>query len=223
MLYRARPSGSPLMNSPNHMPKYEGILFNGNAPNGPNPIAINSVSSSNTALKMSDQNVLSSSAPQQQQPVENDEFANTNGVMKNGKISKDSTPAQLVQWLNKCRLGQHVAAFASFSGSDLLRMSKDDLIQICGLPDGIRLYNTLHTKYVAFEFITGAFSVGPREIIRLSLLFSQSNCTTFNHLCEFRWQQFPCHLFACQHNYRASAENVQFARIHRLFEQWTWE
>lgn len=140
-------SGSPLMNSPSHMPKYEGILFNGTAPNAPNPIAINSVSSSNTAMKILDQNMMSSPpTPRPQPPVENEEFSAAGGSTNTGKVSKDSTPAQLAQWLNNGRLGQYAATFASFSGSDLLRMSKDDLIQICGLADGIRMFNNLHTK-----------------------------------------------------------------------------
>lgn len=36
--------------------------------------------------------------------------------------------------------------FANFAGSDMLRMSRDDLTQICGQADGIRLYNALHAK-----------------------------------------------------------------------------
>lgn len=32
------------------------------------------------------------------------------------------------------------------SGADILRLTRDDLIQICGLADGIRLFNALHSK-----------------------------------------------------------------------------
>jgi len=32
-------------------------------------------------------------------------------------------------------------------GSDLLRLCREDLIQICGTADGIRLYNALQAKY----------------------------------------------------------------------------
>ena len=32
------------------------------------------------------------------------------------------------------------------SGADLLRLTRDDLIQICGLADGIRLNNALQSK-----------------------------------------------------------------------------
>ena len=33
-----------------------------------------------------------------------------------------------------------------FSGVDLLRLTREDLIQICGLADGIRLNNALQSK-----------------------------------------------------------------------------
>lgn len=121
------------------MPKFEGIIFNASPQNGTIPIAINSVSSSNKNLKMMDQNILSPPTPQQP-TIENDELNNSTGFSAVTAITKDSTPAQLLQWLNNYRLGQHVSTFASFSGADLLRMSKDDLIQICGLADGIRMY-----------------------------------------------------------------------------------
>lgn len=63
-------------------------------------------------------------------------------------ISKDSTPTHLAKWMTYHRLSQHMGTFTHFAGSDILRMSKDDLIQICGIADGIRLHNTLHSKYV---------------------------------------------------------------------------
>ena len=34
------------------------------------------------------------------------------------------------------------------TGADLLRLSREDLIEICGLADGIRLNNALRAKYV---------------------------------------------------------------------------
>uniref|UniRef100_A0AAX7U9N8 Grh/CP2 DB domain-containing protein n=1 Tax=Astatotilapia calliptera TaxID=8154 RepID=A0AAX7U9N8_ASTCA len=38
--------------------------------------------------------------------------------------------------------------FTSFSGADLLRMTREDLIQICGPADGIRLFNTMKGRCV---------------------------------------------------------------------------
>ncbi|MEQ2312824.1 hypothetical protein AMECASPLE_035190, partial [Ameca splendens] len=35
-----------------------------------------------------------------------------------------------------------------YAGADLLRMSREDLIQICGLADGIRLFNTMKGRSI---------------------------------------------------------------------------
>lgn len=89
-----------------------------------------------------------SPATPQQAPIDSDDYNNSNGGIVSSPviISKDTTPLNLAQWLNMHRLGQYVQTFSQFSGADLLRMTKEDLIQICGLADGIRMYNTLHSK-----------------------------------------------------------------------------
>lgn len=128
-----KPTVSPLMpNSPVHMPKYDGIIP---FANNNSPIAINSVTSTNNnSFKLMEQNMVS--------PLQSDaEECSTT-------ISKDSTPNQVSQWLTFHRLTAYVATFTHFSGSDILRMSKEDLIQICGLADGIRMFNTLHAKAI---------------------------------------------------------------------------
>lgn len=149
-----RGSGSPLMsNSPIHMTKFDGIFSAGNSNGAANPIGINSVSSTNSNVKVIDQNILSPSTPQQA-IVDSDEYNSSSGAFITTplNISKDATPLILAQWLNMHRLGQYTSTFSQFSGADLYRMSKEDLVQICGLADGIRLYNTLHSKFVEFFF-----------------------------------------------------------------------
>ncbi|XP_055312073.1 transcription factor CP2-like protein 1 isoform X2 [Sitodiplosis mosellana] len=147
-----RGSSSPLMsNSPIHMTKFDGLFSTGNSNGGTgNPIGINSVSSTNSNVKIMDQNILSPSTPQQA-IIDSDEYNSSSGgfISTPLNISKDATPLILAQWLNMHRLGQYVSTFAQFSGADLFRMSKEDLVQICGLADGIRLYNTLHSKAIA--------------------------------------------------------------------------
>lgn len=142
---RTSATGSPLMsNSPIHTTKFDGLFSANNSSNGPaNPIGINSVSSSNSNMKIIDQGIVS---PPQHPIVESDDFNNSCGVSSSANISKDTTPIALGQWMNMNRLGQYANTFSQFSGADVLRMSKDDLIQICGLADGIRMYNTLHSK-----------------------------------------------------------------------------
>ncbi|EEC02919.1 transcription factor, putative, partial [Ixodes scapularis] len=46
------------------------------------------------------------------------------------------------------RKGEWLAVYSSFAGADVLRLTRDDLIQICGLADGIRLYNALHSRNI---------------------------------------------------------------------------
>lgn len=62
------------------------------------------------------------------------------------QLSPDANAAQMSTWLRAGRFGAFESTFASFSAADILRLSRDDLIQICGLVDGIRLFNALHSK-----------------------------------------------------------------------------
>lgn len=61
-------------------------------------------------------------------------------------LSVDASAQQTAQWLQSNRFSCHVRTFGKFAGADILRLSREDLIQICGLPDGIRLFNALHAK-----------------------------------------------------------------------------
>lgn len=63
-------------------------------------------------------------------------------------LPSDASSSQTTQWLQANRFGNYVRTFSSFSGADILRLSRDDLIQICGLANGIRLYNALHSRAI---------------------------------------------------------------------------
>uniref|UniRef100_A0A3P8WBR1 Transcription factor CP2-like 1 n=1 Tax=Cynoglossus semilaevis TaxID=244447 RepID=A0A3P8WBR1_CYNSE len=52
------------------------------------------------------------------------------------------SPQNTQEWLLRHRFSSFSRLFSSFS-ADLLRMSREDLIQICGPADGIRLFNTM--------------------------------------------------------------------------------
>ncbi|XP_043493821.1 transcription factor CP2-like protein 1 isoform X1 [Polistes fuscatus] len=62
------------------------------------------------------------------------------------ELAPDANTAQTSAWLRANRFNAFESTFANFSASDILRLSRDDLIQICGLADGIRLFNALHSK-----------------------------------------------------------------------------
>jgi len=52
-------------------------------------------------------------------------------------------------WLAYNRYGQFVKTFSSYDARDMLRLSKDELVQMIGMVDGVRLYNDLHLKPVS--------------------------------------------------------------------------
>uniref|UniRef100_A0AAY4C730 Grh/CP2 DB domain-containing protein n=1 Tax=Denticeps clupeoides TaxID=299321 RepID=A0AAY4C730_9TELE len=52
------------------------------------------------------------------------------------------------QWLHRNRFSPFCRLFASFSGADLLKMCKDDFVQICGPADGIRLFNAIKGRCI---------------------------------------------------------------------------
>ncbi|KPI96612.1 Transcription factor CP2-like protein 1 [Papilio xuthus] len=70
---------------------------------------------------------------------------------KSGGLSKEASSAETQAWLSRHRFSQHAPTFANFSGADLLRLSRDDIIQICGLADGIRLFNALHANVLIMK------------------------------------------------------------------------
>ncbi|XP_066300108.1 transcription factor CP2-like isoform X2 [Branchiostoma lanceolatum] len=51
-------------------------------------------------------------------------------------------------WLVHNRFGNYVRTFNNFAGADLLRLTREDLVQICGPADGIRLFNALQARAI---------------------------------------------------------------------------
>ncbi|RLV63787.1 hypothetical protein DV515_00017913 [Chloebia gouldiae] len=74
-------------------------------------------------------------------------------------LSPCASPLETQQWLLRRRFSSCARVFANFTGADLLKLSRRDLVQICGAPDGIRLCHALAgrcprprlTLYVARE------------------------------------------------------------------------
>ncbi|XP_076437440.1 transcription factor CP2-like isoform X2 [Babylonia areolata] len=65
-----------------------------------------------------------------------------------GPLSPEATAAEVQGWLTFHRFSNYTRVFQHFSGADLLRLNRDDLIQICGVADGIRLNNALQSRSV---------------------------------------------------------------------------
>ncbi|XP_070963614.1 transcription factor CP2-like isoform X2 [Oncorhynchus clarkii lewisi] len=59
-----------------------------------------------------------------------------------------ATPQDAQQWLHRNRFSPFCRLFTNFSGADLLKLAREDVIQICGPADGIRLFNALKGRVV---------------------------------------------------------------------------
>ncbi|XP_032939093.1 alpha-globin transcription factor CP2 isoform X1 [Catharus ustulatus] len=58
------------------------------------------------------------------------------------------SPQEAQQWLHRNRFSTFSRLFRNFSGADLLKLTREDVIQICGPADGIRLFNALKGRMV---------------------------------------------------------------------------
>ncbi|KAM3917860.1 transcription factor CP2-like protein 1 [Leptodactylus fuscus] len=67
---------------------------------------------------------------------------------KGKHLLPSATIQEVQQWLQRNRFPQHCRLFSNFSGADLLRMTKEDFVQVCGPADGIRLFNAMKGRNV---------------------------------------------------------------------------
>ncbi|XP_047239922.1 upstream-binding protein 1 isoform X1 [Girardinichthys multiradiatus] len=72
--------------------------------------------------------------------------ADTGGHSNSEQLSPTASIQDTQKWLLKNRFSSYARLFSHFSGSDLLKLTRDDLVQICGPADGIRLYNALKSR-----------------------------------------------------------------------------
>ncbi|CAI5690584.1 unnamed protein product [Oreochromis niloticus] len=70
------------------------------------------------------------------------------GSHVNSELSPTASIQDTQKWLLKNRFSSYTRLFSNFSGSDLLKLTRDDLVQICGPADGIRLFNALKSRSV---------------------------------------------------------------------------
>uniref|UniRef100_A0A8C5R2Q5 Grh/CP2 DB domain-containing protein n=1 Tax=Leptobrachium leishanense TaxID=445787 RepID=A0A8C5R2Q5_9ANUR len=61
-------------------------------------------------------------------------------------LSPSASILDTQQWLVRNRFANYCRAFANFTGADLLKLSRRDLTQICGVADGIRLSHALKAR-----------------------------------------------------------------------------
>ncbi|CAH8505209.1 unnamed protein product [Schistosoma turkestanicum] len=61
-------------------------------------------------------------------------------------IHCEMTASQVAHWLRQSNFENLVETFKNFTGCDILRLGKEDLLSICGSLEGLRLYNSLYNK-----------------------------------------------------------------------------
>uniref|UniRef100_A0A673I843 Upstream-binding protein 1 n=1 Tax=Sinocyclocheilus rhinocerous TaxID=307959 RepID=A0A673I843_9TELE len=69
-------------------------------------------------------------------------------LMSMESLSPTASIQDTQKWMLKNRFNSYSRIFTHFSGSDLLKLTREDLVQICGAADGIRLYNALKSRAV---------------------------------------------------------------------------
>ena len=75
-------------------------------------------------------------------------------------IEATASVSQVSLWLMANRFSSLLSCFCNFNGRDMLRLSRDELIALCGTSDGIRLYNSLHSSPILPRV---TFYVGAKE------------------------------------------------------------
>ncbi|CAH8570024.1 unnamed protein product [Schistosoma haematobium] len=58
----------------------------------------------------------------------------------------EMTASQVADWLYQSNFENLLETFKNFTGCDILRLAKEDLLSICGSLEGLRLYNSLYNK-----------------------------------------------------------------------------
>ncbi|KAF8763381.1 transcription factor CP2-like isoform X1 [Argiope bruennichi] len=61
-------------------------------------------------------------------------------------LTINSSATATSNWLKRNMFSDFVETFQHYQGIDMLRLSQDDCIKICGLTDGLRLFNTLQNR-----------------------------------------------------------------------------
>jgi transcription factor CP2-like protein len=64
-----------------------------------------------------------------------------------------SSVTDVHQWLTARHFSSDLSLFANYSGADLLRLSRQDLRELCGAADGIRLFNALHSQSLCTVYV----------------------------------------------------------------------
>eukprot|EP00069_Balaena_mysticetus_P020100 bmy_12731T0 len=125
-------------------------------------------------------------------------------------IPQDLNPGASIletqQWLHRHRFSNYCRSLANFTGTDLLKLTRQDLIQICGAADGIRLFNTLRARMTPWVYSSMLYTLTPSGPVTLSYGFYQE--ISLDELSAVELMGKLAELLALPAN-----------QIHRLFHQ----
>ena len=87
-------------------------------------------------------------------------------------LTAGSSVEAVVAWLTRNRFGAHLGSLRNFNGRDMLRLTREEMVTLCGgsLGDGVRMYNELHLAPVA---PVATFYLAPKNTVEYSALFLQ--------------------------------------------------
>lgn len=102
-----------------------------------------SVTSATSSSSM-DSPSSSSSSSSPQSPIKRETPLTTPDPASSHGLPHNCTSKYVEDWLVRNRFSILAPVFASYTSNDLLRLSKDDVVKLCGPADGIRLFNLAH-------------------------------------------------------------------------------
>lgn len=77
--------------------------------------------------------------------IDNSNTSNsTNSVFRSKTLPNDCNYKFVQEWLITNRFSHILHLFTNYTSNDILRLSKEDMISLCGAPDGIRCFNMAH-------------------------------------------------------------------------------
>ena len=74
-------------------------------------------------------------------------------LFSSSEVTTATSIEETRDWLIANRYTAYLSLFANYTGTDLLRLSRKDLTELCGAADGIRLYNALRSRTVRTVYV----------------------------------------------------------------------
>ncbi|XP_074080152.1 transcription factor CP2-like protein 1 isoform X7 [Macrotis lagotis] len=139
-------------------------------------------------------------------------------------LSPGASISETQQWLHRHRFSSYCRLLSNFTGADLLQLSRQDLIQICGAADGIRLSNTLKVRLNSIRLHSQVPLIQSQIIVKIPwfcLSLDLGSCTPSSCLPLGSYQQVYLDELSTTELTGKLAELLSLPanQIHRLFRR----